>query len=76
MGGVGSARRRVEADGPGNSSSAEWPAGGRGLQAICEVGHPAAPHRVELDEGAVLVEDDEVEAGEARMKPRRGSGLR
>ncbi len=47
------------------------------VRRIARVDRPAAPHRVEVDERAVLVEDDEVDAVEpdghtsARRPPRR-----
>ena len=41
----------------------------RGVQAIAELARPAAPHRVEVDERAVLVEDDDVDAGQVDRRP-------
>ena len=65
------AGRRVVAQGP-IERHLDRPTGRRG-QAIGELGRPARPHRVEVDERAVLVEDDEPET---RRRGRRSGDRR
>ena len=61
--------RRVEAD-RREHVPRDRPAGRR-LEPRPELARPAAPHRVEVDERAVLVEDDEVDAASSIDRSRR-----